>query len=60
MKSLLVSILSFWFYDTQRDNDAMYDDTTPGGCKLVPYKGFWVELHGKTKGKSISVLIPKE
>jgi len=49
-----------WLYDMQEDSYTTCDDTTPGGCKLVPYKGFWVELHGKTKGKSISVLIPKE
>ena len=36
------------------------DDTTPGGCKLEPYKGFWVILHGPTKGKSVQLLIPKE
>jgi hypothetical protein len=36
------------------------DDVTPGSCMLVPYKGFWVELHGPTKGKSVKLLIPKE
>jgi len=36
------------------------DDTTPGGCKLEPYKGFWVILHGKTKNKTVKLLIPKE
>jgi hypothetical protein len=36
------------------------DDTTPGGCKLEPYKGFWVILHGTTKGKTVKLLIPKE
>jgi len=36
------------------------DDVTPGDCKLVPYKGFWVELHGKTKNKTVKLLIPKE
>ncbi|ADV46955.1 hypothetical protein Nitsa_1709 [Nitratifractor salsuginis DSM 16511] len=36
------------------------DDTTPGSCKLEPYKGFWVELHGPSKGKTIKLLIPKE
>jgi len=34
------------------------DDTMD--CKLVPFKGFWVELHGPTKGKSVKLLIPKE
>ena len=36
------------------------DDTTPGGCKLEPYKGFWVVLHGITKNKTVKLLIPKE
>ena len=36
------------------------DDTTPGGCTLEPYRGFWVILHGKTKGKTVKLLIPKE
>jgi len=36
------------------------DDTTPGGCKLLPFKGFVVELHGNTKGKTVKLLIPKE
>jgi len=36
------------------------DDTTPGGCKLEPYKGFWVILHGITKNKTVKLLIPKE
>jgi len=36
------------------------DDVTPGGCKLEPYKGFWVILHGTTKNKTVKLLIPKE
>ena len=36
------------------------DDTTPGSCMLEPYKGFWIELHGPTKGKSVKLLVPKE
>ena len=36
------------------------DDTTPGGCKLIPYKGFFIELHGPSKGKTIKLLIPQE
>ena len=36
------------------------DDTSPGGCKLEPYKGFWVILHGITKNKTVKLLIPKE
>jgi len=35
------------------------DDTTPGSCKLVPYKGFWIEMQGSSKGKDIKLLIPK-
>jgi hypothetical protein len=36
------------------------DDTTPGGCKLEPYKGFWIKLHGLTKNKTVKLLIPQE
>jgi hypothetical protein len=36
------------------------DDVTPGGCKLEPYKGFWLILHGTTKNKTLKLLIPKE
>jgi len=36
------------------------DDTTPGGCKLEPYKGFWLVLHGLTKNKTVKLLVPKE
>jgi len=36
------------------------DDVTPGSCWLVPYKGFWIELQGPTKAKSVKLLIPKE
>jgi len=35
------------------------DDTIPGGCRLEPYKGFWIELHGKTKNKIVKLLIPQ-
>ena len=35
------------------------DDVTPGGCKLEPYKGFWVRLKGITKGTTVKLLIPK-
>lgn len=35
-------------------------DDTMGSCMLEPYKGFWIELHGPSKGKSIKLLIPKE
>lgn len=36
------------------------DDSTPGDCLLLPFKGFWVKLHGSTKGKTVKLLIPKE
>ncbi len=36
------------------------DDVTPGGCKLEPYKGFWLILHGTSKNKTLKLLIPKE
>jgi len=36
------------------------DDTTPGGCKLEPYKGFWVILYGLTKNATVKLLLPKE
>jgi hypothetical protein len=36
------------------------DDVTPGTCKLEPYKGFWVILHGITKNKTVKLLIPQE
>ena len=49
-----------WLYDVEGDVYTTCDDTTPGGCKLVPYRGFWMELHSKSKGRTVSVLIPKE
>ena len=35
------------------------DDVTPGTCKLEPYKGFWLILHGITKGKTMKLLVPQ-
>jgi hypothetical protein len=35
-------------------------DNSPGGCKLIPFKGFSVELHGPTKNKTVKLLIPQE
>ena len=54
-----------WLYDPTNGsaNTQGYvacDDTTPGQCKLIPFEGFWVELHGSTKNKSVKLLIPKE
>jgi hypothetical protein len=36
------------------------DDTGIGACKLIPYEGFWIELHGLTKGKTVKLLVPQE
>jgi hypothetical protein len=51
-----------WLYNgTGTDASNSYttcDDTMP--CKLVPFKGFWIQLEGKTKGKEVKLLIPKE
>ena len=51
-----------WLYNgTGTDASNSYitcDDTMD--CKLVPFEGFWVELHGPTKGKTVKLLIPKE
>jgi hypothetical protein len=50
---------TIWLYNTEGE-DYTTCDSTISGCKLVPYKGFWVELHGKTKDKTVKLLIPKE
>ncbi len=34
-------------------------DTSPGGCKLEPYKGFWLILFSKTVGTTVQLLLPK-
>jgi hypothetical protein len=48
-----------WQYSPNGGNDySTCDDTME--CKLLPYKGFWIELHGKTKNKTVKLLIPKE
>jgi len=51
-----------WLYNgTGTDASNSYitcDDTMD--CKLVPFEGFWIELHGATKGKTVKLLIPKE
>jgi len=50
-----------WQYSPSSGNDySTCDDTTPGSCMLYPYKGFWIELHGPTKNKTVKLLIPKE
>lgn len=35
------------------------DDVGIGECKLIPLKGFWLELRGPTKGKLVKLQIPK-
>ena len=54
-----------WQYNPEADETSnngytTCDDITPGGCKLEPYKGFWLILHGKTKNKTVKLLLPKE
>ncbi len=53
-----------WQYNPGVDANAngytSCDDTTPGSCKLEPYKGFWVELREITKDKTVKLLVPKE
>jgi len=51
---------TIWQYNSSGDDYTTCDDTTPGSCLLQPYKGFWIELHGPTKGKTVKLLIPKE
>jgi subtilisin-like proprotein convertase family protein len=51
-----------WLYNgtgvSASDSYTTCDDTMP--CKLIPFEGFWVQLLGKTKNKTIKLLIPKE
>jgi hypothetical protein len=51
-----------WLYNgtgvNASDSYTTCDDTMP--CKLVPFEGFWIQLLGKTKNKTIKLLIPKE
>jgi hypothetical protein len=51
-----------WLYNgTGTDSSNSYitcDDTMT--CKLVPFKGFWIKLHGPTKNKTVKLLIPQE
>jgi hypothetical protein len=51
---------TIWQYNSSGDDYITCDDTTPGSCMLQPYKGFWIELHGPTKNKTVKLLIPKE
>jgi len=34
------------------------DDVTPGGCKLLPYHGFWIELNAALVGATVNLLVP--
>jgi hypothetical protein len=54
-----------WQYNPDADDASSNgyttcSDTSPGDCKLEPYKGFWIILHGKTKNKTLKLLLPKE
>jgi hypothetical protein len=51
---------TIWQYNSSGDDYTTCDDSTPGSCMLQPYKGFWIELHGPTKNKTVKLLIPKE
>jgi len=35
-------------------------DLSPGGCKLEPYKAFWLIVHGISKNKTMKLLLPKD
>ena len=51
-----------WIYNgtgTNKSNSYNTCDDTMN-CKLIPFKGFWVELQGKTKDKTVKLLIPKD
>jgi len=54
-----------WQYNPDADDASSNgyvtcNDVTPGGCKLEPYKGFWLILQGKSKNKNMKLLLPKE
>ena len=49
---------TIWLYNASSKDYATCDDTMV--CKLIPFKGFWIELHGKTKGKTVQLSIPKQ
>ncbi len=48
-----------WQYNPGGGNDYTTCDDTMA-CKLIPFEGFWIELHGKTKNKTVKLLIPQE
>ena len=51
---------AIWQYSPSGGSDYSTCDDSMTECKLEPYKGFWVELHGPTKEKTVKLLIPKE
>jgi len=49
-----------WFYNSDGNDYTTCNDTVPGNCKLIPYKGFWIELDGPSQDKNIKLMIPKD
>lgn len=54
-----------WLYDptdgsANSNGYITCSDTSPGGCKLVPFEGFWVQLNGQTKNHSVKLIIPEK
>lgn len=54
-----------WLYDPTNGsaNSNGYtscSDTSPGDCKLVPFKGFWIQLAGKTKNHTVKLIVPEK
>ena len=54
-----------WLYDPSNGlaNSNGYttcSDTSPGGCKLVPFNGFWIQLQGRSKNRSVKLIVPEK
>lgn len=54
-----------WLYDPTDGNAnsngyVTCTDTSPGGCKLVPFKGLWIQMNGTTKGHSVTLVVPEK
>jgi hypothetical protein len=45
--------------DTASNSYNTCDDSGTSSCKLIPFKGFWIELHGPSKNKLVKLQIPK-
>jgi len=45
--------------DTASNSYNTCDDSGTSTCKLIPFKGFWIELHGASKDKLVKLQIPK-